>query len=433
MGYNPAIPGDHAVQPATPAIRYLQAQRPARFAGLTYRRRRARQPADPERRDALPALRRARLRLPDRSRYYRVWSRAIAGCLAYQGCPMSVTAKPSAFRALGLLGVTRLLQNPGDTPIRGLQVAYYRPDARIYSNPSALPRAFLVDHQTVVPDDKQALAAVTSPQFRRAPTAITEKPLAGLAQTPARRRPPPGNARIASYQPEHVDIQTDSTATRCSCSPTTASRAGRPRSTAKTRPSSASTTCSAASRPRRRPPDRIPLPTRQLARRLDHQHPHTARPNRDPLTAIRRHDRPPPPRPPPRIVKRTYTWLAGGRRWRRRCCMRCCRWRCSRPGWCRGGRCRRPTTSGRPRPGRRSGRPRSPVLGSNRDLPDAAVRVQPFAAVHPRGAAGRAALEPVHHRAGGRSWPTRSRRCSRRSACPPTCCRSGTRWRGSRR
>ncbi len=34
MGENPAIPDSHAVQPATPAIRYLQQQRPARFVAV---------------------------------------------------------------------------------------------------------------------------------------------------------------------------------------------------------------------------------------------------------------------------------------------------------------------------------------------------------------------------------------------------------------
>ena len=211
MGYNPAIPDDHAQQPTTAAIRYLQAQRPARFAGLDVTGAAGRaSPLTPNVAMRYHLYDARGYDYPIEARYYRVWSRAIAGCLAYQGCPMSVTAKPSAFRALGLFGVTRLLQTPGDKPIPGLPVAYDRRDARIYTNPYALPRAFLVDHQTVVPDDKQALAAVTSPQFRPLATAITEKPLAGLAQTPARRRPPPGNARITSYQPERVAIQTNS-------------------------------------------------------------------------------------------------------------------------------------------------------------------------------------------------------------------------------
>ena len=34
MGYNPAIAEEHAEQPTTPAVRFLQSQRPARFAGL---------------------------------------------------------------------------------------------------------------------------------------------------------------------------------------------------------------------------------------------------------------------------------------------------------------------------------------------------------------------------------------------------------------
>ena len=73
-----------------------------------------------------------------------------------------------------------------------------------------------------------------------------------------------------------------------------------------------------------------------------------------------------------------------------------------------------------------------PGLGSNRELVDEVVLFQPQLQYTRAAAARPAALGPARARAAGRGWPTRSRRCSRSSACPRTCCRSGSRWRWSR-
>src|SRR3954470_19373011 len=52
-------------------------------------------------------------------------------------------------QALSFLGVSRVLQSPKDPKlsVEGLRLIYDRPDARIYANDAALPRAFVVGAQ----------------------------------------------------------------------------------------------------------------------------------------------------------------------------------------------------------------------------------------------------------------------------------------------
>ncbi len=213
MGYNPAIPLSHATQPATGAIRFLQAQRPARFAGLT--------PLAPVSLIVpLPPNTAMRYGLydtrgyviPTEERYHEIWRRVIApssNCLP-AFCTAVADTTPRALHALGLLGVTDLLQNRRDPPLsgRGFRLAYQGPDARIYANPAALPRAFLVDQQLVVPGASAALATVASPRFPARSVVATEQPLPGLAPATGARAAAPGVARISRYDPERVVVDT---------------------------------------------------------------------------------------------------------------------------------------------------------------------------------------------------------------------------------
>ena len=117
MGYNPAIPRSHATQPATGAIRFLQSRRPERFVGLD--------PAIPL---AVPVLPNVATRyglldargydFPVERRYAELWRGAIAREPAcnYAFCVGSVGIRPAAFRALGLFGVTHLVQTPRTRP-----------------------------------------------------------------------------------------------------------------------------------------------------------------------------------------------------------------------------------------------------------------------------------------------------------------------------
>jgi hypothetical protein len=205
MGYNPAIHERDAVQPATAAIRYLQGQRPNRFAGL--------HPEAPLTL-AVPIPPNVAVRyglydargydFPFEKRYAELWRRVIATSpdCNYAFCPEAAGRSPRALRALGLLGVTDLLQNRGDPPLRGFEVAYSGADARIYRNPDALPRAFLVGRQQVVSGADAAREAVTAPGFQARDVAVVERPIAGLGREG-------GSARVTRYGDERVDVSTD--------------------------------------------------------------------------------------------------------------------------------------------------------------------------------------------------------------------------------
>jgi membrane protein YfhO len=146
---------------------------------------------------------------PFEERYAELWKRVIAHSpdCNYAFCPESAGRSPRALRALGLLGVTDLLQNRGDPPLTGFRVAYDGPDARIYRNPSALPRAFLVDRQVVASSATAARDTVTAAGFPARTTAVVERPVTGLAAGSGS----PGTAAIAGYEAERVAVDTDAT------------------------------------------------------------------------------------------------------------------------------------------------------------------------------------------------------------------------------
>jgi hypothetical protein len=211
MGYNPAIPERHAVQPTTPAIRFLQDRRPARFAGL--------EPTAPLA-FAVPLSPSVAMRYglydargydyPVEERYAELWRRVITPSkdCNYAFCPESAGTTPRALRALGLFGVTHLLQHRRDRPLRAMREVYAGPDARVYENPGALPRAFVVDRQVVAPSAEAAREAVTAPGFRAREAAVTERPIAGLAVGGGGGGGAAGSARITTYEDERVAVRT---------------------------------------------------------------------------------------------------------------------------------------------------------------------------------------------------------------------------------
>jgi hypothetical protein len=210
MGFNPAIPISHAAQPTTAAIRFLQDQRPARFVGLTPTARYSLAlPIPPNVASRLNVIDARGYVIPSERRTHELWRRAIAP----HGCPgffCTVLAGDSARsrRALGLLGVSLMLQNRRDAPLRGVGVAYAGPDARIYRNSAALPRAFLVDRQLVVRSGNRALAAVTDAGFPARVAAVTEDQIPGLKPDVTAPARPAGTARITDYERERVVVRT---------------------------------------------------------------------------------------------------------------------------------------------------------------------------------------------------------------------------------
>jgi hypothetical protein len=205
MGYNPGIPIDHAEQPTTGAIRYLQSQLPGRFVGLDVTNTEARLPPLTPDLSMRYGLYDARgYDYPIERRYDRFWKENVAGkpgCL-YAFCPQTAGSSDKALRALGLLGVGSLLQDERDEPL-DLSLAYEGADARVYRNPHALPRAFLVGAQTVLPDDEQAYAAVTAPDFDARAVAVTHEPAPGVATSGTGAG---GRAEITEYEDERVVV-----------------------------------------------------------------------------------------------------------------------------------------------------------------------------------------------------------------------------------
>jgi hypothetical protein len=146
------------------------------------------------------------------NRFTTLWNRNIAPVLP---APRFDLPNPDAraLRALSLLSVAHLLQDPRNAPLdrAGLSLVYDRSDARIYRNAGALPRALVVERHKVVASARQALEAVESPEFDGRAVAVTERPVAGVSTGPASARPraaaAAAAASITSYSAERVDVR----------------------------------------------------------------------------------------------------------------------------------------------------------------------------------------------------------------------------------
>ena len=204
MGYNPAIPRDHATQPVTPAIEYLQQRVPNRFSGVSLNISFQPLPADLAMRYGLYDGR--GYDYPAEKRYDTLWRRFVVPGIPDFAQPDALAgATPAAVRAMSVLSISDLLAAPDDDRLRGpgLRVAYRGKDAVIYRNERALPRLFLVGRQQVIPDAETQLRAVTHPRFDGRRVAVTERRLPGLAEG-AGGTAPVGSARFEAYEPDRV-------------------------------------------------------------------------------------------------------------------------------------------------------------------------------------------------------------------------------------
>jgi membrane protein YfhO len=201
MGFNPAIPIDHAEQPATGAVRYLQSQTPNRFAGLDSKRNLHPLPPDLANRYGLYDARGYDYPVVKR---YDTWWRATAGPPEFFSVPTAEAMDTAgAIRGMSLLSVADVLQDPTDPPSKlpGLKLAYSGPDARVYKNENALPRTFLVGRQQVVDGGDAALAATKDAAFDARRVAVTEREVPGIATTGGADV---GTARLDHYGGERV-------------------------------------------------------------------------------------------------------------------------------------------------------------------------------------------------------------------------------------
>jgi hypothetical protein len=211
MGENPAIPVSHAVQPVTPAIRYLQQQRPARFVAVAPYVGANPLPPDVNLDFGLYDAR--GYDLPVIERFGEMWSRYVGPPtpllpLDTAAVPvLQLVLKPVALRILSLLGVTDLLEQKGDIPLQmpGVHLAYDGPDATIYANDNALPRTWLVGSEDVVKGDQAQLTAIGSAGFDPRRVLIAGQRLSWLAQS-GDASSTSGSARITDYGAEQVTI-----------------------------------------------------------------------------------------------------------------------------------------------------------------------------------------------------------------------------------
>jgi hypothetical protein len=144
---------------------------------------------------------------PIERRYDSFWRATAAAEGAFIEPTQRASATAKGMRGLSLLSVSDLLQYP-DTkrpPFPGLRLTYSGPDARIYRNPNALPRTFLVGGQQVVAGGDAALAAVTAPGFDARRVAVTERQVPGLP-VGSSSSSQPGTARLASYGNERAEV-----------------------------------------------------------------------------------------------------------------------------------------------------------------------------------------------------------------------------------
>src|SRR5215208_1242819 len=189
-GQNPAIPVEHAEQPATGAIRYLQGRAPGRFTAVGTTSVVPPIPPNVAMRYRIADAR--AYDYPVEERYATFWEREIQPRDPLGFTPAGATANttPRALRALGLLGVTDVLQPPGERPPPGLRPAYEGRDATVYANEGAVPRA------RVAGTPQAALDAVTDPAFDARAEAIVERPVGALGGG--------GTARIDEAAPERM-------------------------------------------------------------------------------------------------------------------------------------------------------------------------------------------------------------------------------------
>jgi hypothetical protein len=208
MGENPATTVAQAKQPTTGAIRYLQSRRPARFAGVPNLLGPA--PLTPNLSMRYGLLDPRGYDFPVDKRFHNFWATLVAPPYAVYDIDFS----PRAMRALDLVGVSDFL-GPPDTPgppVPGLTLAYDGHDARVFSNPGALPRTWIAGAQDVRTSAERALARVGSADFDPRRAVVSEARIPGLPLDRGGPAPPAGSARILRYDPERVTVAVEPSA-----------------------------------------------------------------------------------------------------------------------------------------------------------------------------------------------------------------------------
>jgi hypothetical protein len=204
VGFNPALPTDEAVQPSTDGLRYLQSRRPARFVGMRGNTVAAMSPLPPNTAMRWGLFDARGYDFPVEDRYTRLWDAGVEVLFVQPRFQVS-RLTPTAIRALSVLSVADIAQDPREPPIQSprLPIAYDGPDLRIYENPFTLPRAFVVNALKTVEGRDASLRAILDPAFDLRRAAVSEGSIRGLPETSDAA---PVVARIVDYKPELVVV-----------------------------------------------------------------------------------------------------------------------------------------------------------------------------------------------------------------------------------
>ncbi|MDX2170518.1 MAG: hypothetical protein SF182_25825 [Deltaproteobacteria bacterium] len=119
------------------------------------------------------------------------------------------TAQSPNLRLLDLLGTRFIVEGRGArfgpaTPPGRFSLVFEANGTRVYENPAAFPRAFLVHHAEVIADADRVLDRLTAPDFDPRRSAIVERPLPVAMASDA--EPEPGAARIVVYESDQVAV-----------------------------------------------------------------------------------------------------------------------------------------------------------------------------------------------------------------------------------
>ena len=207
MGLNPAIDEENARVPATPAIEYLQDRRPERFVGAN--KLGILPPLEPNLTMDFDLYDVRGYDFPTERRHAKLWKEAVFDREGFFIRHMEAPVTESSLRAFSLLGAANVMTAPDhelDEPT--LRQVYDGPDARVYANERALPRASLVGSARLVEDEDAAFEAVLEPGFDPRREAVVERPITGVADGPLRPGAA-GSARIVEDDPERVVIEAD--------------------------------------------------------------------------------------------------------------------------------------------------------------------------------------------------------------------------------
>jgi hypothetical protein len=205
--YNPMAPADRATPPRTPAIAYLQQHRAeGRIVGVGLAF-----PPDQAIRYGLADVRGYDPPYPTK-RFLALWRLAKPGQEAWM--PTTIDGlSPATVQVTGVLGARFIVADPGTTPptepdpaLRGLRRVYDGPDAAIFRNPRAMPRAFVAPQVQLVPDAATADTTLAESGFDARRTIVVEQDQPG-AETLAGADGSRGTAAIVAERNAGVTLR----------------------------------------------------------------------------------------------------------------------------------------------------------------------------------------------------------------------------------